>query len=70
MQNFERGKFNIYQVEFMLRVLEGMGENPLIIMPYKYCLPSFTTSGSDGARQTMRDDEMAIVERCVLLYIY
>lgn len=65
MQNFEHGKFNIYQVEFMVNALENMGENALVIMPQKYCLPSFNTSGSRGDKQKLDKDEMAIIERFV-----
>jgi len=65
MQNFEQGKFNVYQIEFVVNALESMGETPLVIMPQKYCLPSFTTSGSRGARQYLDEKERAVLERCV-----
>ena len=65
MQNFEQGKFNIYQVDFMLKALENMGEVPLVIMPQKYCLPYFTISGTQGTRQHFDENEMAILERFV-----
>ena len=67
MQNFDQGKFNVYQIEFMVNALENMGENPLVIMPHKYCLPSFSTSGLRGAvRQRLNDNEMAILGRFVV----
>lgn len=65
MQNFEQGKFNVYQIEFMVNALENMGETPLVIMPQKYCRPSFTTSGSGNARQNLDANEMAVLERFV-----
>jgi hypothetical protein len=61
MQNFDQGKFNIHQVNFMLNALEKMGENVLVIMPQKYALQSFNTSA--GGRQYLDKDEMAIVEK-------
>lgn len=41
MQNFEGGSFNYHQIQFMVETLEKMNENPLVIIPYKYCTPSF-----------------------------
>jgi hypothetical protein len=61
MQNFDQGKFNIHQVNFMLNALEKMGENVLVIMPQKYALQSFNTSA--GGRQYLDKEEMAIVEK-------
>jgi len=66
MQNFDQGKFNVYQIDFILNALEDMGETPLVIMPQKYCLPSFTTNSSRGRRQNLLKSEMAILERFVV----
>lgn len=63
MQNFDQGKFNVYQVAFVQEALERMGENTLVVMPYKYCLPYFTTSGSRGSKQHMSDRERDILSR-------
>lgn len=63
MQNFDQGKFNMYQVDFMLNALENMGENSLVIMPQKYTLPSFNTSA--GGKQRLDNNEMSIVEKYV-----
>lgn len=63
MQNFDQGKFNVYQIAFIQEALEKMDENTLVIMPYKYCLPFFTTSGSRGGKQHMSDREMDILLR-------
>lgn len=63
MQNFDQGKFNVYQIAFLKDALERMGETTLVIMPYKYCLPYFTTSGSRGGKQRMSDSERNILLR-------
>lgn len=33
MQSFDRGRFNYYQIKFMVDTLEGRGENPLVVIP-------------------------------------
>jgi hypothetical protein len=33
MQSFDRGRFNYYQIKFMIDTLEGRGENPLVVIP-------------------------------------
>lgn len=33
MQSFDRGRFNYYQIQFMVDTLEGRGENPLVVIP-------------------------------------
>jgi len=33
MQSFDRGRFNFYQIKFMVDTLEGRGENPLVVIP-------------------------------------
>jgi hypothetical protein len=63
MQNFDQGKFNVYQIAFIQNALERMGENTLVVMPYKYCLPYFTTSGSRGGKQHMSDRERDVLLR-------
>lgn len=63
MQNFDQGKFNVYQIAFIHEALERMGENTLVVMPYKYGLPHFTTSGSRRGKQYMSDREMDILSR-------
>ena len=63
MQNFDQGKFNVYQIAFIQEALERMGENTLVIMPYKYGLPYFTTSGSRGGKQYMSDRERDVLSR-------
>ena len=69
MQNYDKGQFNYHQLQFMVDALESMNENPLVILPYKYFLPSFQViMGSRGSRyQTQRvtDDERNILDRYV-----
>jgi hypothetical protein len=51
-QNFEDGKFSYHQIKFMVDSLERMGENPLVIMPYKYTKDAFhIMTRSGGGRQ-------------------
>ena len=33
MQSFDRGRFNYYQIQFMVDTLEERGENPLVVIP-------------------------------------
>ena len=36
MQNFDEGSFNVHQLKFLFDALKAKGENPLVIMPFKY----------------------------------
>jgi hypothetical protein len=36
LQNCEDGRFSFHQLEFFYNYMKGLGENPLIILPYKY----------------------------------
>ena len=65
MQNFESGRFNYHQIKFVVDCLEAMGENPLVVLPFKYSRPYFYVTigagGSFGSRkQTLTKDEMAV----------
>ena len=40
-QNFEGGRFNYHQLQFMIDSLEELGERPLIVLPRKYALDFF-----------------------------
>jgi len=64
MQNFEHGKFNFHQIQFVIEALEDLGENPLVILPSKYCQSFFTIRrGVDTGKQVLDKNEMAILER-------
>jgi hypothetical protein len=41
LQNFESGKFNFHQIQFMVDTLERMNEHPLVIIPLRYTQRSF-----------------------------
>jgi hypothetical protein len=41
MQSFDRGRFNYYQIKFMVDTLEKRGENPLVVIPNVSPLCSF-----------------------------
>jgi hypothetical protein len=55
MQNFEGGSFNFHQINFMVKALEKMNENPLVILPYKYLTPSFVVHMGASRRQQVVD---------------
>jgi hypothetical protein len=58
MQNFQQGTFNFHQIKFVVDALENMGENVLVILPYKYSQNSFVltkTSGTSTQRLTAKE---------------
>ena len=64
MQNFEGGTFNFYQLKFMVDALEKMGENPLVIIPYKYMADSFFVHMGARARNQIVDrEERRVLDR-------
>lgn len=66
VQNFDQGKFNYHQLEFMVNALEQQNEYPLVIMPTKYFSRSFfTTTGGSYEKQILSKKEMAILQRYV-----
>jgi len=63
-QNFEQGKFNYYQIQFLIDALESKGEHPLVILPQKYTRRVFTsTTSSKGKKQIADEKEMDIIRR-------
>ena len=61
MQNFDQGRFNYHQIQFVVDALIKMKENPLVIIPFKYGFDSFTiTTGVVGEMQKLTDKERAI----------
>jgi hypothetical protein len=63
-QNFEQGKFNYYQIQFLVDALESKGEHPLVILPQKYARKYFqSTTSSRGKKQVMDEKELAIIRR-------
>lgn len=66
MQNFDKGRFNYHQLQFVIDALESMNENPLVILPHKYCASSFKVkTGSQFRTQKLADDERNILDRYV-----
>ncbi len=62
MQNFDKGCFNFYQIQFLVDALESMGENPLVILPYKYLLNSFgIMNGTNYRAQHVSPNERNIL---------
>ncbi|KAL3916809.1 MAG: hypothetical protein SGILL_005011 [Bacillariaceae sp.] len=41
MQNFDKGRFNYHQIQFVVDALEEMGENVLVVLPQKYMQDTF-----------------------------
>lgn len=63
LQNFDSGKFNLYQLDFMVRTLERMKESPLVILPAKYTNRSFHSQLvlDHSKKQVLCDREMRII---------
>lgn len=65
MQNFNQGSFNYHQIQFMVDALKKMNENPLVILPFKYCSKSFwisSTTSTSARKQVLTNEEIAILE--------
>jgi hypothetical protein len=61
MQNFLQGRFNYYQIQFVLEALEKMGENVLVVLPQCYLQDSFPIPiGGVQSMQRLRKDEKDI----------
>jgi hypothetical protein len=65
MQNFDQGRFNFFQIQFVVNALKRMGEHPLIIIPSKYSSDSFymTLWTGAGKHQRVTDEEKAIIAK-------
>eukprot|EP00550_Attheya_septentrionalis_P003180 CAMPEP_0198286026 /NCGR_PEP_ID=MMETSP1449-20131203/5206_1 /TAXON_ID=420275 /ORGANISM="Attheya septentrionalis, Strain CCMP2084" /LENGTH=776 /DNA_ID=CAMNT_0043983645 /DNA_START=235 /DNA_END=2565 /DNA_ORIENTATION=+ len=57
------GHFSVHysQIEGMVRKLEAMGENPLVVMPVKYVAPSFMVSSR--FQQKQKPEELESMQR-------
>ena len=63
-QNFDEGRFNYNQIEFVVDTLERMGENVLVTIPKKYTQDTFTVQKSTGPqRQNLTTKERQIRDR-------
>lgn len=63
MQNFEQGTFNYHQIKFVVDALEDMGENVLVVLPYKYTQDSFLLHKWTGKiRQKLSAKEIDICD--------
>lgn len=66
MQNFDYGKFNWFQIQFMVKELIEINENPLVIVPNKYCRPYFhNTTGTSTTKQILQPKEKMVINRSV-----
>ena len=66
MQNFDEGKFNIHQLQFLVQALEDKGENPLVILPNKYSGSSFNIfKAGSPVRQHVSKQEKAILQNLI-----
>lgn len=66
MQNFEEGKFSYYQIEFIVRALENLNENPLVVLPWKFMHDSIRLNPEifgEGQVQVLSNEEKAIRDR-------
>jgi hypothetical protein len=62
-QNFEQGKFNFHQIQFLLEALESKGEHPLVIVPNKYVMNTFySNTGPQAKRQSLTPKEIKIIQ--------
>jgi hypothetical protein len=61
---YGRGDVRWCQVEQVLRKLEGMGENPLVIMPQKYISPQFYIA-SINRTQKLSPSDLAFINKLV-----
>lgn len=64
-QNFEDGKFSYHQIKFMVDSLERMGENPLVIIPYKYTKDAFHIMTRSGGGRQFRKQKLTISEMAI-----
>jgi hypothetical protein len=69
-QNFEDGRFCYHQLKFVVDELERLGENPLVVLPYKYSWNIFNVSqGAPGSyqrdKQVLTKDEIMIRDNLV-----
>lgn len=61
MQNFDSGKFNYHQIQFVVDALLKMKETPLVVVPYKYGFNSFRiNTGAAGEVQRLNEEERKI----------
>ncbi len=62
MQNFEGGSFNFYQIKFMVEALEKMNENPLVVLPHKYCSRRFQIATTRGIHVVDKNEKKVLDE--------
>ena len=61
MQNFDQGRFNYHQIQFVVDALIKLKENPLVVLPYKYGFDSFKiNTGFAGELQRLTEEEIYI----------
>ena len=64
-QNFHEGRFNFYQIEFLVKALESMNEHALVVMPSKYTEKTFHVNLGGWRQQTATKQEAAVLQRYV-----
>uniref|UniRef100_A0A7S2KRS3 Uncharacterized protein n=1 Tax=Leptocylindrus danicus TaxID=163516 RepID=A0A7S2KRS3_9STRA len=60
-QNFHQGKFNYYQIEFLVRALESMNEYPVVVLPAKYTEKNFNINIAGWKQQALEEKEEAVI---------
>ena len=61
VQNFDQGRFNYHQIQFVVDALIKLKENPLVVLPYKYGFDSFKiNTGFAGELQRLTNEEIEI----------
>lgn len=61
-QNFEEGKFNYHQIQFLVDALESKNENVLVTVPHKYATKIFySNSGPQSKKIILSEAELNIL---------
>lgn len=61
-QNFHQGKFNYYQIEFLVRALESINEHPVVVLPAKYTEKNFNINIAGWKQQALEEKEEAVIK--------
>lgn len=62
LQNFEEGQFSFHQIQFVVETLENLGENVLVVLPFKYTRKYFYLTIGAGKKQTVTGKEKALLD--------
>eukprot|EP00586_Coscinodiscus_wailesii_P006062 CAMPEP_0172489592 /NCGR_PEP_ID=MMETSP1066-20121228/19702_1 /TAXON_ID=671091 /ORGANISM="Coscinodiscus wailesii, Strain CCMP2513" /LENGTH=932 /DNA_ID=CAMNT_0013257569 /DNA_START=581 /DNA_END=3379 /DNA_ORIENTATION=+ len=62
-QNFDQGKFNYHQINFLVKTLQERNENPLVVIPHKYTQKTFfSNTGVIARKQTLSSSDQQILQ--------